>query len=121
MLCGVGSGRREGSLLTAPRDASCLSCSRLEVEVVQLREREGALEVELGRARRSLSAAHQLQGRLEMALQSLETRNFELEEAECELRASIAAVESALPAIVAFHLAHYKHYLQQVRRYLRGA
>ncbi|XP_034234595.1 protein MLP1 homolog isoform X2 [Thrips palmi] len=90
-----------------------LRCQQLEVEVVQLREREGALEVELGRARRSLSAAHQLQGRLEMALQSLETRNFELEEAECELRASIAAVESALPAIVAFHLAHYKHYLQQ--------
>ncbi|KAE8740752.1 female salivary gland protein 6 [Frankliniella occidentalis] len=48
-----------------------------------------------------------------MALQSLETRNFELEEAECELRASIAAVESALPAIVAFHLAHYKSYLQK--------
>lgn len=90
-----------------------LRCQQLEVEVIQLREREGALEVELGRARRSLSAAHQLQGRLEMALQSLETRNFELEEAECELRASIAAVESALPAIVAFHLAHYKHYLQQ--------
>ncbi|KAK3915115.1 Janus kinase and microtubule-interacting protein 1 [Frankliniella fusca] len=90
-----------------------LRCQQLEVQVVQLREREGALEVELGRARRSLSAAHQLQARLEMALQSLETRNFELEEAECELRASIAAVESALPAIVAFHLAHYKSYLEK--------